>query len=346
MSACPVELDRTSREATVSVRVVRGIVEVAERAGVPRLELLRAARLAPEQLDLAEARFSRSLVLELCDVALELTGDLALGLHWAEAINAVTFAPISPLMAHSASLRQGFEALARFHRLLSDEPGYRLSEQGDEATIHCPGLQARSMRVQGFVSEVTVAGFFRVLRHFRVAAQQVRVCFHYPAPSHHAEYTRVFEQPPQFAQPFTGIVFPRALLDVRTAYEDREVRDALHALAERRLSRITERTPYAIRVREFLVEQGVPQRIDMKTVAAALGLSERSLRRRLADESTAYNAVVNEAFAIVAKGLLEDPRRTIQETAYRLGFSEASTFHRAFKSSTGTTPAAYRKAAR
>jgi AraC-like DNA-binding protein len=84
----------------------------------------------------------------------------------------------------------------------------------------------------------------------------------------------------------------------------------------------------------------------MDTVARSLGLSARSLRRRLADEDKSYAEVANEARAIVAKHLLRDKRKTIQETAYELGFSDTSTFHRAFKSWTGMTPRAYRESHR
>lgn len=81
----------------------------------------------------------------------------------------------------------------------------------------------------------------------------------------------------------------------------------------------------------------------MQSVARALELSVRSLRRRLAAEGKAYDDVLHEALAIVAKHFLRDPSRTIREIAYEMGFSDPSTFHRAFKRWTGTTPNAFRE---
>jgi AraC-like DNA-binding protein len=69
----------------------------------------------------------------------------------------------------------------------------------------------------------------------------------------------------------------------------------------------------------------------------------RTLRRRLCAEGKPYRAVVNDALAIVAKHQLRSTLRTIQEIAHELGFSDASTFHRAFKRRTGMTPQAYRE---
>jgi AraC-like DNA-binding protein len=103
------------------------------------------------------------------------------------------------------------------------------------------------------------------------------------------------------------------------------------------------RTPYAMRVRELLVEKAWPDRMDMKSVAKAMEISERSLRRRLAAEGRSYDDISSEALAIVARHFLRDPRRTIGEIAYEMGFSDTSAFHRAFKRWTGTTPNGYRE---
>jgi AraC-like DNA-binding protein len=340
-----VESSGTAREPTISIQVVRGIVEAVHKiAGVSRDQLLRASKLKPEQLEASETRVPCSVAYHLCELAMDLTGDPALGLHWAERVGEGTFAPISPLLAHAASLRQAFDALTHFYRLLSDEASYEVIEHDGEVMVRRVALSGASPRVQRFSAEMMVGGIFRLIRYFHADARPDRISFQYSAPPYAAEYERVFGMAPRFDQPFTGIVLDRALLDFPAPHKDEEVHDALQALAERRLLRITQKTPYALRVRELLVRQEQPQRThDMKAIARALGLSVRSLRRRLAAEGTSYNTVVREALAIVAKHLLRDKQRTIQETAYEMGFSDASTFHRAFKSWTGTTPSAYRE---
>lgn len=99
---------------------------------------------------------------------------------------------------------------------------------------------------------------------------------------------------------------------------------------------------YADRVRELLLENGAQTRIDMNAVARSLGLSARSLRRRLCDEGISYNSIAEGALATLAKQLLADQARSIQETAYTMGFSDPSAFYRAFKRWTGTTPKTFR----
>jgi AraC-like DNA-binding protein len=328
----------------VSVAAVRGLVELVARTGVPSAEFLDAAQLRPEELHVADARIARSALYLLCERALEVTGDPALGLHWAETLTESTFIPISQLIAHAPTLRHGIESMAQFARLLSDEADYQICESEDSVTLRAVPLMGASMAVQRFLSEMMVAGFFRLLRDFSTSASPHRLGFAYAPPAYQAEYTRVFERAVLFEQPFTGIVFDRALLDLPAPHRDQDVHNALRVVAERRLLEITQRTSFTQRVREYLVRQGGPHRTDMDEAAHAVGLSVRSLRRRLSAEDTSYQAVANEAVAIVAKHMLMSKRYTIQETAYAMGFADSRSFHRAFRRWTGVTPGAYRRA--
>jgi AraC-like DNA-binding protein len=71
-------------------------------------------------------------------------------------------------------------------------------------------------------------------------------------------------------------------------------------------------------------------------------MSSRSLRRHLHAEGASFDDLVGGAQTIRAKQLLEDPRCSIQEAAFALGFSTPAAFTRAFKRWTGATPTAYR----
>jgi AraC-like DNA-binding protein len=326
------------------MRVVRKLVDVVEQLGASRLEFLEAADIDAAQLEASEDRVPRREVHRICELALDHTRDPALGLHWGERVTKSTFVPISYLMAHAPSLGQGFESLSQFGRLLSDDPRYEIVEESDTVTIRClPATEDESLRMLRFSSEMTMVGFFHVFRDFAGKRQPQRVSFAYPAPAYHGEYTRVFEGLERFGQPFTGIVVDRDLLKVTSPFKDEDIHDALRTVVERRMPRLPQQGPCALRVRELLVQRGWPDRVDMEIVARTLGYSVRSLRRRLAEEGKSYRAVENDAFAIVAKQRLRDEQRTIQEAAYELGFSDTTTFHRAFKRSTGTTPMKYRE---
>ncbi|MEY4583058.1 MAG: hypothetical protein RL701_7761, partial [Pseudomonadota bacterium] len=338
MASLHAQLVGITPEPTVSIRVLRGLVENVEMAGVSRRQLLQAARLDLDKLEVADARVPRSTIFRVCESAIDLTADPALGLHWAEAIDGTTFTPISPLLAHSATLRQGLEALSQFNRLLTDRPSYELHETDAQVIVRCLSMPGESLRLQRFTSEMLVTGLFKLVRSFMANARPERVTFEYAAPPYHKEYARIFETVVSFDQPCTSLVFDRKLMDATSPHKDDDVHSALRAIAQQRVLRLTRSTPYAVLVRELLLRQGPASRTDMKTVARALRLSVRSLRRRLATEGKTYNAITSDVLATMARQLLQEQRRTIQETAYEMGFSDTSTFHRAFKRWTGMTP--------
>jgi AraC-like DNA-binding protein len=331
-------------ESTLSTRFVRVLVQAMEHAGVPREELLRRAGIEAEELEAAEESMPRSRAYELFELAIDLAGDPALGLHLAEEFTGQAFVPISHLVAHSLTLRQGLESVQHFQRLLGTDPFLELCPQGDRILVRCLCLPGQSQRLRRFSSEMILTSFFRLIRYFNARAQPERVSFEYAAPPYRREYTRVFEHTEHFEEPFTGIVLDRALLDLPSPDKDEGVHDVLRALAEHRATRLARSMPFAMRVREFLVQQPVPRRIGMADVARALGLSARSLRRRLEAEGKSYGEVENDARAMTAKQLLRDGQRTIQETAFEMGFSDTTAFHRAFKRWTGMTPTVYRDA--
>jgi AraC-like DNA-binding protein len=336
------ELVDVTCEATDSIWIVQSLVEVVENMGVPRQRFLKAAQLEAAWLEHADARLPRSKVGRACEIALDLTADPAFGLHWAERLTANAFNLISHLVAHAANLRQAFETLFQFAQLLTDRLGLELIEREKTVEVRyalSPGTSQRARRLE---SEMVTLGLHRVVRALGAHARADRVTFEYSAPAHHAEYTRVFDGAEQFDQPFTGMVFDRALMNAASPRKDEDLHHELCALAKRQIARLAHDAPYAVRVRDSLMKRVTLRDAGMQSVARSLGVSERSLRRHLAAEGTSYTTVAKDAFATRAMRLLRDEQRSIQETAYEMGFTNPNSFHRAFKRCTGTTPNAVR----
>jgi AraC-like DNA-binding protein len=328
-------------ESSVSVRVVHGLVDAVVAAGVDRQRFLAAAQINALMYS-DDVRVPRSRMLELCELALDMTGDAAFGLHWGERFNDSTFTPLSHLISHSPNLRTGFETLFAYQRLMTDEMSYELVEEGEHVSFQLSSVPTLAPRLRRFIVEMEAVGIYRLMRTFGANVGPERVRFAYAAPDYHSEYLRIFQGVEcVFDQPHSSLIFSRALMNNVPPNKDDEVRSALQSIASRRVLRLTKSTPYAVRSREEIVKLGPRVRSDMGQVARALGMSVRSLRRRLEAEGASFNAIVNEAAAMIAKDLLEIKQKTIQETAFEMGFADAAGFHRAFKRWTGLTPRTY-----
>jgi AraC-like DNA-binding protein len=343
----------------LSVLFVHAIAEALERCGVSRDRFLEAAGLQAAQLERADATFDFKTYEAVSEVALSLSGDEAFGLHMVERVNPASYNLTAHLAAHATTLRDAIESMQRFYQLLTDRPFWRFVEDAATATLSFdagPG----SLPARRFRSETTITGFHRLLTMFAPHARARMVAFDYPAPSYRAEYARVFGGAERFDQKFTGIVFDRALLSSAHVNRDPELHAVIVSQAQRRVSKMKNGASYAERVRRHILDSAVgwgpgpnrgaapdrgaaPGRHDMQTVSRALGVSSRSLRRRLDEEGTSFREVVDGALGALAKRLVSDKDRPIEDVAYAMGFSHPNAFHRAFKRWTGGTPAASRK---
>lgn len=161
----------------------------------------------------------------------------------------------------------------------------------------------------------------------------------FPEPVSTTAYVAALGVVPRFAAPRNAFAFDARLLreplpqanPQAVAMSEEMCRDMV---TRRRRTGMTQQ----VRVQ---VAQQLGRGAAMEDVAAALGLSTRTLRRRLADEATSYQAVLDEVRESLAERMLATGRLTVEDVAQRLGYAEASSFIHAFKRWKGTTPAAY-----
>jgi AraC-like DNA-binding protein len=137
------------------------------------------------------------------------------------------------------------------------------------------------------------------------------------------------------------LVFDRAYLDLPLTTAHASASQLAQEQCERALAELNQ--PQLInRVREaMLTARGEFQ--DLAGVAKTLGVSERTLKRKLQAEGAAFSEISDNVRCEHASTLLRDPKLSIDEVAERTGYADTSNFTRAFRRWTGKTPAAFRK---
>lgn len=111
----------------------------------------------------------------------------------------------------------------------------------------------------------------------------------------------------------------------------------------RRLSELDVDETLAARVRSALIEALPAGEVAADEIAQRLGVSKRTLQRKLGDEGTTYQKQLNHVRELLAKRYLTTTSMRTDEIAFMLGYVELNSFLRAFSSWTGSTPSEYRK---
>jgi AraC-like DNA-binding protein len=327
----------------VSGVMVRVLVDAVERAGVARNDLLRSAGIDAARLVEADARFELKEFATVQMRAMDLTHDEALGLHIVERIHDGAFDLISHLVVHAPTLREALGLCLQFQPLVIDDALMTLNETDTTAVLRCH-LPRTSERADRMLAEFSMAGLTRMVRVFGGAgAAPQAASFEHARPGHHREYARLFGDAVSFGQPTTALVFDRAVLDRAQLHQHPELYGVLRSQAQRALDRVAAELGPVDQLKRYLLARPPARIPDLSTAARDLGVSARSLRRRLAEDGTTYRSVVRAILANSAVLLLRDPRQTIQQTAHALGFGNVGAFHRAFKRWTGLTPMQYRE---
>lgn len=329
-----------SATRNVSTVLVRALAEVVQQRGISPQALIggEAEQLFAEP---AERRCPLDWFQALFVRAIRLTGDPALGLHCGLHASDSSFGLIAPLVSHAATLRHALSIVTQFQPLLADGLRVQLAEHTGVAQLRCE-FDYEGGDLRSFV-ELVVAGLLRMVRAFGCTRHDIRaVCFTHVRPAYYHAYSAAFEGLERFGQAFTGLEFSVRALDRPHLNRHSELHRLVLAQAERNLEQLGRPPSCAERVRSLMHNRRTSELPDMAFAARELGLSVRSLRRRLEEEGTSYRELTQSMLHACACSMLRNPALTLQAVAHELGFSDVTAFHRAFRRWANVTPAEYR----
>lgn len=331
------------RADQVSVLNARFIADAAVARGVARDELLRASRISAHDLADDRKRIPYERVSALWNAAAHLGGDAAFGLHLAERLAPKDFGPLGLAVRSCPTAQEALERLLGYVRVAFQDTEITLLREGATARFchHYLGDAALATR---HAADLILAMFVVAGRRFiGVDWKPLAVTFKFPAPAAVDEYYRVFGGPLRFDQPINSVVFEAALLDMPMAQGDPEVLAVIDPYAEQFLQTLSRDRSLAEAVQRVIAAALPGGDLELGASARALGLSPRTLQRRLRDEGTSHRQILDRVRHERALRLLRRDELTVDQIADHLGFSEPSAFHRAFRRWTGRTPTDQRR---
>ena len=318
------------------------LLNVAAEQGLDREALLAASELSEDDLAEPDRRIAYSCISKLWTAILERRPDPDLGLEVGCRVHANEVGVLGYAMLHSSTLGSAIKRFVRFGRLVATNLEAACEVEGGSWRLYSrrpspnPGfrqpLDAASAGIVTTVREIT-----------QRQVDPVEVRFTYQRPDDLTELRSVFRSDLIFGEPGGSISFRAQDMELPTVKAEGQLSMYLDRLAEQELAALPRADTFARRTGQLIwrrLSEGQPL-ID--EVASELGVSVRTLQRRLREEGTTYAEVIDLLRKHMSPTLLRDNSLAVYEVAYLLGYSDPSAFHRAFRRWHGTSPAEHRR---
>ncbi|MEM0994927.1 MAG: AraC family transcriptional regulator ligand-binding domain-containing protein [Bacteroidota bacterium] len=236
-----------------------------------------------------------------------------------------------------------FERSERYFKLLSNTFVWQIKEEGTLSHVHLN--RAAYRRGLELSTEASLSATVVVLQAMTEKnIQPVQVAFKHQSPKDLTSFHAAFQCPILFNQPHYAISYTTADLKTRTAKADASINRFLIERVEEATNGLEIVGSKLVVDVENLIKDALPSGIpSINQLGKHIGMSSRTLTRRLSEQGTTFRALVKKTQEETATSLLHTPSKSISEIAFLTGFSEQSAFNRAFKRWTGKSPTAYRK---
>ena len=311
--------------------------------GLEPAVVLRQARL-PVTLCIPELRDRRQVSTQeffrLWQAMQDLNPDPAAAVQMVSRLDFATLPPSSFAAFIARDYRDGLHRLARFKQLCTPER-LLVKEDGQTCTVtidwlHTPELPPNLLVDAAFATFVVLG---RQGARAHITPRKVELARPDDGSSALSEF---FGCPVGYGAERNALLLDVADLDRPFPGHNPELLDMLNPALNAALAEATASASISLQVKAALkriLASGRPELVD---VARELGMSERTLQRRITEDGTSFRQLTLETRQEVVRHLLSEPSIEIEEIACLLGYEDTNSFYRAFRSWEGTTPARWR----
>jgi AraC-like DNA-binding protein len=335
-------------DATVLAVASNAVLDACARLGLDRAALASAAGVEAGELADPDARLPATKADAIWAAAAAFGSDACLALHAAEAVPFGAYRVIDFLTANAPTLGEALERVAAYFPLI--DPRGRVGFERDQDSVALTFVRADGQALPAPAVEYTFAALLLRSREglgidWRPLALELTSAL--PPPEVSAELARVFGVAPRHAATRDRMLISPQDWVRGNAAGDRSLFEVLARHAAMLLAELPLPGSSSL-IADVRAAVGAELRggdPTLERVAGRMGMSGRTLQRRLDEQSLRFGELVDEVRSALAKAYLQDRQMALCEVAFLLGFADQSAFGRAFKRWTGVTPGRWRRAA-
>jgi AraC-like DNA-binding protein len=301
----------------------------------------RRSGLDPSLINESRTRYPLELIYQAWVDAAVIIGNQNIGLEAAKHYSPLDIGALGVTFLSSATLMEALQRLERYISVINTKLSFSATEKDDRIDLisEITGLQGDANRIVEDCRMSIVVDLCRLGLNNEV--DPIEVAFTYPEPNATGEHFGVFRCPLLFSQPVSRISFSLAdSLHPFTA-ANREMALGNDQILTGMINDL--KTSNLVgQVKRAIIDNLPSGTPSEELIAKQVFVSSRTLQRRLADESTNFRTLVLEVRRELAEQYIADRTMPLAEISYILGFSDTSSFSRAFKKWTGDSPALFR----
>ena len=335
-----------------SVPAIQQYLRYAEDTGLSIPTTLNAAGLSPALISKENERITGEQFQKLIRNLIDQSNDPLLGLKSGNYVQPGSYSVLGYISMSCSTLKEAIDRIIPYEKLVGDMGVTSIeteknSKDGDDRVLITWNCAYTDPIVRRHMVDNVLASwcnYTRWLANMEEGPLEVRLEHEKPEPSLLKAYEEMFRCTVLFDQPMSCLVINQQYMDTPLRQPDQSLRKTLEEHASSQISvlsddsaRLYTRVKNAIRSQ---LKQGVSRK-DM--VAELMGMNARTLQRKLQQASASYQQILDEVRQELAEDYLKNSQLPLQEIAVRLGFTEARSFHRSFKTWTGKTPGEYRE---
>jgi AraC-like DNA-binding protein len=328
-------------QASVSISSVRAIYRYLEKHQCDAAQLWQSTPLDEHCLDNPDYRIPLTDYQVLWNNAIAITNDSAFGLHLGENSDASEMGLVANVLIHEETFRDSLLQYVRLYSLVNDGFTLRFEEGNEKAQLYFHHLSPSFYHVSD-MERTLVISLIRAQQFIHKDIRMSRVGFAHPKPDYGDEYMRIFGCAVEFDQADSFIEIPTEYLDYAPVRKNPYTRSALLSYSDSALNKIN-KGRFSTEVKDHIIDLLQHKKADVDEVAKRMHMSRHTLYRRLKSENITFQDLVEETRKENAIELVSSDHTSLSEVAFLLGFSELSSFSRAFKRWTGVSPKQYRE---
>lgn len=332
-----------------SIAALRQYLRAARAQNLPIESLLDEIGLSHALAESNESKISGADFQRVIHALCNLSRSPVFGLETGDYVEPGSYSVLGYITMSCATLGEAIERIAPYEKLVGDMglTRVRLVDNNIHIIWQCAYTDptVRPQMVDNiFASWINFGRWLSDTA--KVAPIEVRLERRSPAPEYNSAYQQRWQCPVIFDAADNRIIVDRNLLDTPLRQPDPSLRRTLEAHARSQMADMSDDIALLTRVRNAIRRQLLQGVTRQDLIAEQLGMTTRTLQRKLSQEDASYQILLDDVRQASAEDYLINSAISIPEIAHRLGFSETTSFHRRFKARTGITPGEFRSGKR